>query len=92
MNTEHEIQLGQKAECAVTGFKGVVTGRAQYLNGAVLYLLCPPVDKDGKQVDCEWVDRTQARVTDIEFLDLPGGYPEDKPLDAPPVSEHNRPG
>lgn len=56
------IELGTKVEHKVTGFKGITTGRVQYLNGCVQYLVCPKVDKDGKHVDGLWVDQ--------EYLDI----------------------
>ena len=43
-----KIQLGDKVKDKVTGFVGVVTCRAEYLNGCVRYIVLPKVVKDNK--------------------------------------------
>jgi hypothetical protein len=40
----------------ITGFKGVVVGRSDYLTSCNTYCLQPPVDQDGKHVDAQWFD------------------------------------
>ena len=40
----------------ITGFKGVITGRIDYISGCSQYLLVPAVDKDGKKREGEWFD------------------------------------
>jgi len=47
---------GDVLQDAITGFKGTVTGRANYLTGCDQYLLVPKVDKEGKHVDGRWID------------------------------------
>lgn len=49
------IELGLKARDKITGFEGVITGRAQYLTGCDQYVLVPPV-KDGQVQKSEWFD------------------------------------
>jgi hypothetical protein len=51
-----QIQLGAKAKNVVSGFEGVLTGRAEYLTGCVQWLVSPGVDKDGKVVESHWLD------------------------------------
>jgi len=51
-----EINLGDTAQCEITGFKGTVVAVCQYLNGCVQFLIEPPVDKDGKVMNSFWVD------------------------------------
>ena len=52
------IKLGNKVECKVTGFKGIVTGRCEYLNGCVQYLIRPKVKKTDKETYPKgtWID------------------------------------
>lgn len=43
------IALGSTVRDAVTGFQGVATGRFEYLNGCIRYMVeCPPKDEGGK--------------------------------------------
>lgn len=79
------IKLGCTAEDKVTGFRGVVTGRVEYLTGCNQVLLTPKVDKDGKSVDGAWFDEqrvTVDRETSVIELDNSAGKGPDK---APPI-------
>ena len=60
------VELGQTAKDTISGFKGVVIGRTEWLNGCVRVGLQPPVDKDGKVPDAYWIDIEQAEVLDVE--------------------------
>jgi hypothetical protein len=53
---------GVYVEDLVTGFKGVITGRSDYLTGCNQYLVRPPVDKEGKIVDGMWFDEHALKV------------------------------
>jgi hypothetical protein len=64
------IELGTTARCRVTGFTGIVTGRTNYISGCDLYLLQPPVDKDGKFVESRWFDDPRLLVTSEERLSV----------------------
>lgn len=57
------IELGDKVKEVVTGFEGVVTGRAEYLTGCTQFCVTPPV-KDGAIVDSVWFDETRLRVNE----------------------------
>lgn len=48
--------LGIKAEDKITGFKGIITGRADHITGCNTYGLKPKVDKEGKVQEIEWFD------------------------------------
>jgi hypothetical protein len=51
------MQLGWYATDLITGFKGLVMGRSEYLSGCTQVLLIPSkVNKDGKRPDGEWFD------------------------------------
>lgn len=42
------IELGDTARDTITGFKGVVIARTQWINNCDRLMLQPPVDKEGK--------------------------------------------
>lgn len=54
-----KYELGQELKDIVTGFKGIVTGRAQYLTGCTHYGI-QPKSKDGVSVaSVEWFDESR---------------------------------
>lgn len=78
------IELGQKACDKITGFEGILTGRAQYLFGCDQYCIAPPA-KDGKINDSQWFDEGRIAVIgasvkpeDVQ-VDKPGGPNRDCP-------------
>jgi hypothetical protein len=78
------IDLGQKARDKVTGFEGIITGRAQYLYGCDQYCIVPPA-KDGKIGSAEWFDEGRIEVVGRGILpkdvraEKPGGPQRDCP-------------
>lgn len=78
------IELGQKGRDKVTGFEGIITGRAQYLTGCDQYNLVPPV-KDGKLEGAQWFDEGRIGVTGpaITAADVAGPKPGGPQRDAP---------
>ena len=78
------IRLGQKAKDIVTGFEGIVIGRAEYLYGCAQFGLMPPA-VDGKIGSTEWFDegRIQAIGAGIApeqvRAEKPGGPNRDAP-------------
>jgi hypothetical protein len=52
------VDIGQEGKDRITGFKGIITGRAVFLNGCARIALQPPVDKEGKARKIEWFDET----------------------------------
>jgi hypothetical protein len=55
------IELGQRGRDKVTGFEGIITGRAQYLTGCDQYNLVPQV-KDGKLENPQWFDEGRIEI------------------------------
>lgn len=51
-----EIEFGVKAKDKISGFQGIVIGKAQYLTGCDQVCLKPSVDKEGKMQDAHWFD------------------------------------
>lgn len=56
------IELGVKVRSSITGFLGIVTSRAEHLNGCNRYWVQPKIDKDGKQPDGVWMDEGELIV------------------------------
>lgn len=50
------IELGDEAQCRITGFKGVVTAYAKCLTGCDRVEIKPRVDITGKMQDSYWFD------------------------------------
>ena len=50
------FELGVKAKDKVTGFEGIIIGRADHITGCNTYGVKPKVDKDGKVQEAEWFD------------------------------------
>lgn len=48
LETYWRFRLGEKVRDGVTGFKGVITARVEYLNGCLQYCVEPKVGKEGK--------------------------------------------
>lgn len=59
-----EFKLGNRVRDIVTGFTGIATSKVEYINGCTQYGIKPPVDKDGKMPDTNYIDHAQ-----LEFVD-----------------------
>ena len=67
------IKLGCTVRDTITGFTGVVTGRVQYITECAQALIQPPVDKEGKFVDSQWIDEPRLEVGDQEVVVIYSG-------------------
>ncbi len=56
------VKLGDEARDTVSGFKGIVMGRATFINGCHRTGLYPKIDEKGKHVDSQWFDEPQLRT------------------------------
>lgn len=45
---DFKFDNGSKAKSNITGFKGMITARADHLYGCNRYHLTPPINKDGE--------------------------------------------
>ena len=82
------IELGVIARDKITGFGGIVTGRAEYLTGCVQYMVTPPVKKDGSYAESGWLDEDRLEVIcNNKFVLTPdkAGKPNDGPMEPPPA-------
>ncbi len=93
---DKNTDLGVRARDMVTGFEGIITGRAEYLNGCTQFVLTPPVDEDGKSQKGQWIDNGQLEFVDLGVADqIPGPVAAATPVaakspggpqrDAPPL-------
>jgi len=57
------IELGQRVECLVTGFKGRTITKCEYLNGVVQFHVQPRAKGDGSKFPKgQWIDVNQLKV------------------------------
>ena len=73
--------LGRKAVDKITGFEGIVTGRAEYISGCDQVLIVPPVDEKGGFREGQWFDLQRvsfsARALTLDNSKTPG--PDHRP-------------
>ena len=67
------IILGTKVRDRISGFEGVVAGRAEYLTGCTQCVVVPPVGPDGSHRDAEWFDEQRLAVVDHRVVVLDNG-------------------
>ena len=56
-----QIELGQEVIDVVSGYKGIVIARSEYLNGCTRCGVQAKIGKDGKLQDCCWFDEPQLK-------------------------------
>ena len=64
-----QISLGSKTKDNITGFEGIITARAEYLNGCVRFLVQPQkLNEDGEMIESQWIDAGQLEIVkaDVE--------------------------
>lgn len=62
-NETRRIKLGDNVKCKITGFKGIVVARTEFINGCVQYNVSPKWDKQKNPVEQEVsVDETSLEV------------------------------
>jgi hypothetical protein len=64
------INLGDFAKDIVTGFEGIVTGKASYLTGCNQYSLVSKVNKNGES-KCNWYDENRIEVLKTKVVEIP---------------------
>ena len=57
------IELGDEVRCKISGLRGIVTGRCDYLNGCTQFLVKPrKLTTDGEPVKSKWIDDVQLKI------------------------------
>jgi hypothetical protein len=79
-----ELKIGVEVCDRITGFRGIITGKTEYISGCVQWLVKPKLDKDGKDVPGLWIDTVQLEVVgngvNVEPIKgTPGGPRSDAP-------------
>ena len=72
------MKLGDKVKDKISGLVGILTGRSEFLNGCVRWMVQPQETKDGKPVDATWMDEEQLDLVEAEAVTIsarPGGGP-----------------
>ena len=74
-----KFKLGSTVTSLISGFSGIVTSRAEHLNGCNRYWVAPKVDKDGKLPDGLWMDENELEVVSSKNIKTEGvktgGFP-----------------
>lgn len=79
--SEHlfKFELGNEARSKTCGFKGIITSRADHLNGCDRYWLAPMVDKQGKLMEGSWFDEVELEIISRKKSNIinknTGGFP-----------------
>lgn len=72
-----EADLGDEVLDPISGVKGTVTGRCDFLNGCTRMCVQPKLDKDGTMVTAEWFSGPRLKVTKKKSKPIPP--PEKRP-------------
>ena len=69
--------LGVTVKDTITGYKGVITGRADYITGCNQYLITPKSDK-GSMPESHWFDENRLKSCGLGIIKIkigpePGG-------------------
>ena len=66
------VRIGDRVIDRISGFKGITTGRTEYLNGCRQFCIKPEgLDKDGKLHDVVWMDEQNLEVLVAQVLPDP---------------------
>ncbi len=60
------IGMGAEVKDRITGFKGRVTGRSQYISGCNQYAVQPVTKQDGDFIEGRWFDEHRLEVTNAD--------------------------
>ena len=81
---------------SISDFEGTVTGRTEYINGCIQYLVVPKVFKNGTKIDSLWIDEVQLIVLKEykpqQSTERTGGpsQPDNLRTNTPPTQSNNR--
>ncbi len=75
MLNKDKVQLGDRVQDCVTGFKGVVVSQHNYLHGCTRFSVQPKINKGGEYPDVATFDEPQLKL--LKKAVVKGLYPED---------------
>lgn len=67
------IELGDTVSDRVTGFKGVVTGRVEYITGCNQLLISPKADEKNALPESRWIDEQRCELCTERRIVLDNG-------------------
>jgi len=76
--------LGKKVRDKVTGLVGIAISRLEFMNGCIQFCVKPPVDKEGKIREGEYIDHQQLEIIEDAVepkMSKTGGIMPDTPGD-----------
>lgn len=65
--------IGRQARDRITGFRGTVTGRVEYMTGCNQLLISPLAKDDGTLVGAEWFDEQRCDLDADDRMVLDNG-------------------
>lgn len=71
------IKLGQRVRDEITGFEGIATARAEYLNGCIQYCVQPKGLEKGQIIESQYIDQGQLKIVkekkSVDIISKPTG-------------------
>lgn len=77
------IEFGNEVKDKVTGFKGMVVGRVEYITGCAQFLIQPACKKDNDFIEAKWFDEDRVQVLSKKKKTF--GTKDNGPCDPAPV-------
>lgn len=77
------INLGDRVKERISGMKGIVIGKTEWLYGCLRLTIQPEDSKDGKPVESFCVDEPQCELVKVGVI-----QPQQRTPDAAPVRRH----
>lgn len=65
--------FGCEFEDRITGFKGICTGRAEYISGCTQLLITPKLKEPGESTKAEWFDEQRLKQVGGKRITLDNG-------------------
>ncbi len=72
-NLQFKFDLGVQVKDSITGYRGTITARCEYITGCAQYLVQPVLNKDEAFVEPKWLDedrlmllRAPVQTVDVE--------------------------
>ncbi len=87
---EFKIPMNVEAFDILTGFRGIITGRVQYVTGCARYLLQPSAKEDGSWVESQWFDEDRVAIK-TAAAPIVGPLPDRPDMTVAPGGDVNAP-
>ncbi len=77
------LKFGNEVKDKITGFKGIIIGKVEYITGCDQYLIQPKCKKDGIKPEAVWFDVDRLQVVSKKAITY--GSKKNGPCDLAPV-------